>query len=208
MGGMDRRPLKTRSQAWAPALAKALVKAGLTPNGVSIIGIGGAVGAGWLLACHSQNGWALLGAAMGIQFRLLCNMIDGLMAVEGGAKTKDGVFFNEAPDRLEDVLILVGAGYGAGLPWLGWLAAVLAVTTAYLRAFGASLGLGQDFCGPGAKPHRMFVLTLGCLAGAGWVFFDGPQRAVAWALIAAVVLTGITVLRRGWRVRRNLLDAP
>lgn len=205
---MERRPLKTRSQPWAPALARALLRLRLTPNGVSVIGIFFALGAGALLAWGTQCWWCLLLAAGGIQLRLLCNMLDGLMAVEGGAKKKDGLFFNEVPDRIEDVVLLVGAGYGAGVEWIGWLAAVLAVTTAYLRAFGASLGLGQDFCGPGAKPHRMFVMTVGCLAGAGWLFFGGPQRAVEWALMAVAVLAGITVARRGWRIRRNMLEAP
>ena len=43
---------------------------------------------------------------------------------------------------------------------LGFGAALAAVFVAYIRALGASVGAGQIFIGPQAKPHRMFVMTL------------------------------------------------
>lgn len=52
----------------------------------------------------------LLAAAM-IQGRLLCNLMDGLMAIEGNLKSASGEIYNDAPDRVSDALILVGAGY-------------------------------------------------------------------------------------------------
>ena len=77
-----------------------------------------------------------------IQMRLLCNLFDGMVAVEGGHKTKSGEIYNELPERFADVFILVGAGnawmrveWG---PLLGWLCAVLALLTAYVRALGAA----------------------------------------------------------------------
>jgi phosphatidylglycerophosphate synthase len=202
---MDRRPLKTRSRPWAHTLALGLVRLGVAPNAVSVAGIAIAAAGGWLLAAYPQCWIALAAAAVCIQLRLLCNMLDGLMAVEGRVASKDGTFFNEVPDRIEDVVLLVGAGWGAGVPHAGWLAAVLAVTTAYLRAFGGSLGLAQDYSGPGAKPHRMFVLTLGCVAGAVGVLAGRHQQALAWSVIATAVLAALTVVRRAWRLRRSLL---
>jgi phosphatidylglycerophosphate synthase len=62
--------------------------------------------------------------------RLLCNLFDGMVAIEGGRKEADGPFWNEAPDRASDILILAGAGLGAGAVGLGWAAAALAVATA------------------------------------------------------------------------------
>ena len=66
------------------------------------------------------------GAAAMIQLRLVCNLIDGMVAVEGGLGTKTGDVFNDLPDRLADVLLLAGAGYAAReVPHaieLGWLA--------------------------------------------------------------------------------------
>ena len=109
-------------------------------------------------------------AAACIQLRLLANLLDGMLAVEGGLGSPAGELYNEIPDRLSDVLILAAAGYAipaiAWAPELGWGVAVLAVLTAYVRAFGGSLGQPQDFCGPMGKPQRMAVMTAGCIGAA------------------------------------------
>ncbi len=121
-----RRPLKSRSSAWAGGLARALLKAGFTPNPVSVLSVAGAAlaGSATVWAGHSGHPWVFwLLAALGIQFRLVCNLMDGMLAVEGGLKSATGDLFNEIPDRFADALILVPLGYAAGTPWtiaLGW----------------------------------------------------------------------------------------
>lgn len=201
---MDRRPLKTRDRAWPKLAALGLLKLGLTPNAVSVISIAFGLLAGWAFVYQSQHGWAYIVAIAGIQLRLVCNLLDGLMAVEGGAKTKVGELYNELPDRFADGIILTGAGYAVGLPWLGWLATALALLTAYIRALGASIGCGQDFSGPGAKPHRMFVLSVGCLVQAVLIWTSVAQPVLLWALWLVVGLTAITACRRILRLANTL----
>jgi phosphatidylglycerophosphate synthase len=159
------------------------------------------LGSAALIACGLKGvGCAalLLAGVAGVQLRLLCNLLDGMVAVEGGLKGKAGDLFNEAPDRYADIVLLVGAGYAAGAPWLGWVASTFAVLTAYIRALGASLGQGQDFCGPMAKPHRMFFLTVGCVAA---IFLP---TVLWWALWLIIMGAGITALRRVVRLYRKL----
>ena len=60
----------------------------------------------------------LVGAAVLIQFRLLCNLFDGMVAVEGGLGTPSGILFNDFPDRIADPLILICAGYAAQISTL------------------------------------------------------------------------------------------
>lgn len=164
MSAENRRPLKTRGAGWAKMLARGLAASGLTPNAISVIGIGFAgLGAWAFVAAPGGSTWLWLGAALGIQLRLLANMLDGLVAVEEGKSSPTGALYNEAPDRAEDALLLVAAGYAAGVPELGYGATILAFGTAYIRALGGSLGFAQDFVGPMAKQHRMFVLTVGTL---------------------------------------------
>ena len=197
-----RRPLKSRDTRWARALAGWLVGRRVSPNAISIWGMVFATTGGGALFAYGRPGcgWPLLlivGVA-GAQLRLLCNLLDGMVAVEGGLKGKAGDLFNEAPDRYADIVLLVGAGYAAGVSWLGWVAATFAVLTAYIRALGASLGQGQDFCGPMAKPHRMFFLTLGCLGGVLRL------EILGWGLWIVSIGAGLTACRRVVRLYRKL----
>ena len=83
------------------------------------------------------------------------------------------MLYNEVPDRVADSLFIVALGYAIGIPWLGWLGALAAAVTAYIRVVGGTFGLAQDFRGPMAKQHRMAAMTIGCLLGiVEFYFFD------------------------------------
>jgi phosphatidylglycerophosphate synthase len=202
----SRRPLKTRERAWPRRVAHHLVRLGITPNQVSVASIAFALlGAAAYAAVPSAAApgqlLLLLGTAICIQSRLLCNLLDGLMAVEEGRQTALGALYNELPDRLADSLFLAAAGYAAELPELGWISALFAVGTAYVRAFGASLGFGQDYGGPMAKQQRMFVLTAGSLLAIVL-----PHRLVLAAALAIIALGGaLTIALRIRRLAGHLI---
>ncbi len=166
----SRRPIKARQQVWVHRLAHFLVGFGMNPNQMSaasiVAALLGAVAYGGAATVPSARAACLIAAAIFIQLRLLANVLDGLMAVEEGKKTPTGVLYNEIPDRVADTVFLAAVGYASGWPGLGWLAAVLAISTAYLRMLGGSLGYEQDFSGPMAKQHRMFTLTVGSIVAA------------------------------------------
>jgi phosphatidylglycerophosphate synthase len=182
---------------------------GVRPNAVSIAGVVFALGAGvafYLVPERAGGGRAalLLVAAASIQLRLLCNMLDGMLAVEEGFKSKTGEIYNDLPDRIADVFILVGAGYSARYlaygALLGWAAAVLAVFTAYVRLLGGSLGVTQHFIGPMAKQHRMFTLTLVTLLAAVEALLGMSPRAIRIGLGVIVVGSVVTAFRRTRRI--------
>jgi phosphatidylglycerophosphate synthase len=203
---MDRRPIKTRSRRWPHVLSTLLVRTGLSPNQVSLIGIAFAILAAGLMIRGTASGtpWHLVGAAAAIQLRLLCNMLDGLMAVEGGKRSKTGDFFNDFPDRIEDAVILLGAGYAAQLPIWGWAATASAMLTAYVRVLGGAMGLTQDFCGPMAKPQRMFVITVASLGATLEIHMAWPSRALQIGLGIVILGALITAIRRITRVLHAL----
>ena len=181
-----RRPIASRSSFWAIAIARYLGRAGVTPNSISVASILFAgLGAALMTAVAHPLAW--LGAAVCIQLRLVCNLIDGMVAIEGGKKTKTGAIYNEFPDRIADSLLLVAAGYAAGLAWLGWLCALLAALTAYVRVFGGSVGLTQDFSGVMAKQRRMALLTAGLVVQAVVSAFASNH----WPLIAACAIVAL-----------------
>jgi phosphatidylglycerophosphate synthase len=151
----------------------------------------------------------LLAAAF-VQLRLLANMLDGMVAVGSGKSSPLGDMWNEVPDRFADVIILVSAGHAlGGTVMAGYLASVLALLTAYVRAFGATHGVMGLFLGPMAKPHRMAAVTAACLwaalVPAAWPGGSGRQSGVMTMALWLIVLGGIvTVIRRLNRVVAEL----
>ena len=218
----SRRSLKSRDTRWAHALAGWLAGSGLTPNAISLLSV---LFAGGAMACFLVAGdqtssagilAAWLGALVCIQLRLLCNLMDGMVAVEGGKGSPVGAIYNDAPDRVADVLILVGAGYsGAGDPGvvklfhvipLGWCCAVTAVWTAYIRLLGASLTGKHDFRGPMAKQHRMAVLCGGLLIEL-IQHLTGSERCGILLALTIIFLGGIWTCWRRLAVLAHSLRA-
>lgn len=192
----SRRPIKARGNALMQRCAAALSRSPLTPNAISVLSIAfAAAGAAALLWLPAWGAWL---CALGIQLRLLCNLLDGMVAVEGGKSTPTGALYNEVPDRIADSVLLVALGCAAGLPWAGWLAALLAALTAYIRTLGGALGLAQDFRGPMAKQHRMALMTLACVAAPLEAMWAGSRHAL---VIAVLVIAAGALLTCGTRLR-------
>jgi phosphatidylglycerophosphate synthase len=86
--------------------------------------------------------------------------------------------------------------------WLGFVAAILAIIVAYVRAAIRVAGGPQDYIGPMAKQHRMFVVTLTALAGATVpAVWQASLTASGWGLptvALAIICVGcvITAIRR------------
>lgn len=205
---MARRPVPARDTGWAHRTAPKLQRLGLTPNQVSIASV---VFAAVAAACFVASARVadgprillLLIAAAMMPLRLLCNLFDGMLAVEGGLKSPVGGIYNELPDRFADTLFLAGAGYAvADLAWgaqLGWAAATFSIIVAYVRALGVTLGTPQFYDGPMAKPRRMHILIAACILSVVEVFAGWPRGSML-AVALVVILIG-EVLTIGNRVR-------
>ena len=215
---MDRRPAQARQTRWAGALARGLAKAGFRPNVISLLSVFFATlsGLGLLLGSRSPLSWHItlsLLASLGIELRLLANLMDGMVAIEGGFQTRAGAVYNELPDRLSDSVILVCAGFSVpGNPWwvlaLGWAAALLAMLTAYVRVLGGASGVSQPFIGPMAKQQRMHLVVVGALLSMVEAIIGWPARAMPLVLGVIVLGSALTVLRRTRRIVGELNAGP
>jgi phosphatidylglycerophosphate synthase len=200
----SRRPLASRSSGPAQKAVALLLKTSITPNQISLLSIVvSATGAAALLVAP-QRPCLFLVAALCVQLRLLCNLLDGMVAVEGGRGTPVGGLYNEIPDRVADSLFLVAWGYACGLGWLGWLAALAAACTAYIRVLGGALGVKQDFRGPMAKQHRMALLTFVCLAAFGESWFSREALMLTGGLGVVALLSIATCGTRSIAIAREL----
>lgn len=189
---------------------------GVSPNSISLAGMvagilaGGAFAATQLLPDFWRPAFFL--AAALIQLRLLANMLDGMVAVQTKTDSPVGELFNEIPDRVSDSFTIIGAGYAlGGSAELGFVATCLAIFLAYLRAQGKVAGAHQEYCGPLAKPQRMFLLTVVALictfAPAAWMNLETPVAGwglVAWGLVFLIVGELITAARRLARISAAL----
>ena len=199
----NRRPIQSRSSKLAQRLAARLARTAITPNQISVLSVVFAL-AGALCLVLLPGPIGTLACALGIQGRLACNLLDGMVAVEGGKRSALGDLFNEFPDRIADSIFIVALGYATDLPALGWFGALAAALTAYIRVFGGSLGLPQDFRGPMAKQHRMAVMTLACLVGAFEHLLTGTVYALTAAAVVIAVGCAITCVTRTLAIASRL----
>ncbi|RAW00370.1 CDP-alcohol phosphatidyltransferase family protein [Pseudochryseolinea flava] len=172
-----RRPIASRDSGWAKNTASFLAKQNVSPNTISILSIVFAAISMAAFYLDATSTTFVVHAAMmtlaivGIQGRLIMNLLDGMVAVEHDKKSAVGGIYNEVPDRVSDTFTLFGLiflvktqPYGSELVYL---AIALSITTAYIRTLGASLQVGHHFLGPMAKQHRMALVT-GCCVIAIW----------------------------------------
>ena len=215
----SRRPLALRQLGCWEWLLRKLADSRITPNQISVLGMIFGIGAGiaLFLTASLETGsalqrTALLGSVGLVILRAACNIFDGVLAVNTGRASRLGLLFNEVPDRVSDVVILIGAGHAVGsLPVLGWAAALGALATAYIRVQVQLAGASADFSGPMAKPARMTLLCLGVgipalLPVEWWPWAPlGPGIGLIGAsLILISVGTLATTIHRLGRASREL----
>ena len=211
---IDRRPIATRNRKWAQASTVWLASRNVSPNAISIAGMCACIVAGIALGITSIADYRILWliAALGAQLRLTANMLDGMVAIASNRTSKTGELYNEVPDRISDAAVFIGAGYAwGGNVTLGYIATILAIFTAYVRAAGKIAGSPNEFCGPMAKQHRMLVITLICVYAAitprSWQMIAfSDLRIGLMTLGLAVIVAGcvITVVRRVGRIAHAL----
>ena len=150
----------------------------------------------------------LIAAAAGIQLRLLCSSLAGLLRTGTGPTRSMDDLYDEIADRIADVLVLVGAGYASRMmPWgleLGTAAAILAILTEHVRLLGG--GSRRATIGPMTTRFRMVVMTLGCVAGAIEYIIHFTLYSVGITLLLIVIGSIITLVRRcSTDLRRSVL---
>lgn len=217
----DRRPIASRERAISKRAASWLVQRNVTPNAISVAGMVAGIAVGLVLPLTARSEYVALLfvlSAVLMQMRLLANMLDGMVAVESGKASPVGELYNEIPDRVSDTAMFIGAGYALGShAWLGYVAACLALFTAYLRAQGKVAGAHQEFCGPLAKPQRVFVMTVTTLLCAflpaalqqrieavSVAGFSGG--VITWGLLLVIAGTAGTAFRRLGRIANALRE--
>lgn len=173
-------------------LARAALRAGLTPDAVTIIGTAGSVMAALTLfpAGHLFAGWLV------IWFFVLADMLDGAMARERGGGTRFGAVLDAVCDRISDGAVFCGllwwAAFGLGSSSLTVATLICLVTSqviSYIKARAEASGLNGSG-GLIERPERLVIVLLG--AGLSDLpFFPLPiaLHVAMWLLAGASLVT-------------------
>ena len=192
------------TRLWTP-LADALLRAGVSPDAVTITGtLVVVVTALWAF----PTGHLLLGALV-IAVFTLTDSIDGVMARRSGRSGPWGAFLDSTLDRFGDGAIFAGLvlWYSGGgdsrvtaVLALGCL--VLGSIVPYARARAEGLGMTAAV-GIAERADRLFlVLAAAVLVGAGL-----PDVVMTVVLAVLAVASAVTVGQRMATVRRQVQDA-
>lgn len=173
-------------------VARALYRAGVTANAVTVAGLLLSLAAAFLVAA-GQPAAAVAVLIVGA----LADTLDGQIAKAAGGGTKVGAFLDSTFDRLSDAS-LAGAAvlYGAlhAEPFLLWFALIALISGSlvpYIRAKAESLGQTASV-GLAPREARMVLIVLGL--GAWAVSADSQLFVMAFAAVA--LLSTATVIQR------------
>jgi CDP-diacylglycerol---glycerol-3-phosphate 3-phosphatidyltransferase len=171
-------------------VAKAALRAGFTPDSITILGTAGTVLAALTLFPIGQLWWG----AFSVWIFVLADMLDGAMARERGGGTRFGAVLDATCDRISDGAVFCGLLWWAAF---GLRSAALIVATliclvtsqviSYIKARAEASGLRGDG-GFIERPERLIIV----LVGAG--LSDLPVFPLTWALHVAMWLLAIASL--------------
>ena len=159
------RPIAQMFRRTGKGATNLCVRLGIPPDAISYLSIMAALAAALCFWKSGRNAWLLVIAPLFCFLRLWFNMLDGMVAVAAGQASARGEIVNDLPDRISDVIILVGVAHSHLMSSLiGYWTAIFSLFTAYVGLLGQAIGGRREFGGIMSKPWRMVALSLGAWA--------------------------------------------
>ena len=184
---------------------RALAKAGVTANQVTITAMVLSLATGGTLVILYETPWVLLLVPATLLVRMALNAIDGMLAREHDMQSPLGGLLNELGDVVSDIALYAPFGLIAGVsPVAVNVAVVLAVLSEMTGVVAVQIGASRRYDGPMGKSDR--ALAFGLLA----VLLGFGLDAGAWAnIFVAIValLIAITIFNRA-RAALDELEQP
>lgn len=180
-------------------VARLLLRVGLTPDAITVIGTTCTCAAALWFAPRGQ----LMTALVLVTVFALFDLLDGTMARLSGRTSDFGAFLDSTLDRIADAVVfgavmLYFAGPGESV--LGQAMAlwclVTGVSTSYARARAESVGYTARV-GIMERADRLVLLGLSAIAAE----VAGDPLVLAWGLALLGALSTVTVLQRVLAVR-------
>ena len=186
--------LKPAFQSLLRPLVRALARAGIRANQVTLAACLVSIGVGALLVLHPGQAALFVLVPIWMLLRMAMNAIDGMLAREFAQKTPLGAYLNEISDVLSDAALYLPFGLIAGSNMTAVaVVIVLAATSELAGAVAVMTGASRRYDGPMGKSDRAFVFgLLGLLVALGV-----PLAAwLNWVWAAVAALTALTIANR------------
>jgi CDP-diacylglycerol---glycerol-3-phosphate 3-phosphatidyltransferase len=172
-------------------VAALLIKIGLTPNLVTVIGTAGISLSAILFF---SAGEFFIGTLVVLLF-IFSDLLDGTMARLTGKKNPIGAFLDSTLDRVADAalfgsIVIYFANQNSLLIYPAVIAAFAAQLISYIRAKAESQGIAVEV-GIAERPERIILLLIG--TGFTGLGFD---MAIDIAIVVLALLTVVTVIQR------------
>jgi CDP-diacylglycerol--glycerol-3-phosphate 3-phosphatidyltransferase len=172
-------------------IAGFLVRLGVSPNAVTVLGTAGISGAAILFF---PDGNFFVGTLVILVF-IFSDLLDGTVARISGKSNPIGAFLDSTMDRVTDAalfgsLVIYYANQESNLLVPAIVTAFAAQLISYIRAKAESQGISMKV-GIAERPERIIIL----LVGTGFTGL-GLSFAIDLAIMLLTVLTIITVLQR------------
>jgi CDP-diacylglycerol--glycerol-3-phosphate 3-phosphatidyltransferase len=182
---------KDRFQGISDPVARALWRARLRPNQLTVLGLGVSALAAWAFAEGQLRLGAVLLAVAG-----LFDFFDGALARRARQETSFGAFLDSVVDRYSDLVVLLGVLvlYERTADPIGRALAMATlvgtVMVSYTKARAQSIGVACEI-GLMERPERL----IGLIVGAAF-------NALTPMMVVLAVLTNVTALQRIFHTRR------
>jgi archaetidylinositol phosphate synthase len=173
-------------------------RAGLTPDGVSVIAFGMAVLAAvaFALGGRADPIWYVAAAVL-VFLNGWLDVVDGALAREQDVASAAGDLLDHVLDRYADIVVIAGLAAGIGDYLLGLLAVTGVVMTSYLGTQAQAVGLDRVYGGLVGRADRLAIIGIvGVLAYPLSGTTLGGFTAVGWLLIFLAVVGHLTALQR------------
>jgi CDP-diacylglycerol--glycerol-3-phosphate 3-phosphatidyltransferase len=190
---LNAKDLKPAVLAILRPLTTALIRSGIHPNALTVVGLVISCIAGWVYAAGSL-GWA----AFVLLLAGLFDMLDGAVAREGHRISRFGAFLDSNVDRYAEIVVFVGIVWRFHGDLVTQIAALFAITGSLMVSYtkARAEGLGQEVHGGMLqRPERIVLLALGSLFGLIGL------KIVLWIL---AVLTNLTSIQRMMLVSESM----
>lgn len=196
---MLRVPLKSGVTRLISPLARLLLRAGVSPNAMTLIGALGS----WLSALLLFTRGELFIGTLVVAIFLLSDLFDGTMArLDGSTGSRFGALLDSTLDRISDAMVIIALIIWATsesneLVILLLITLLTGFLISYIRAKAESLGITCDV-GIGERAERLIIL----LTGTG-LYGLGIEIALPIGLVLLALINVITVWQRVLIVYRS-----